>query len=233
MLVNQFNNIYIIKQISISKLFNEGFYEFELGEKKFKILAKYIKDLSSETPNIETYLTYQNTWTGRTFPPDDKDWSIGLAVKVPIIDELTTNAEKTYAEPAPNAENEINTVGFTLFDQNELFNRTISELERLNSVQYIAGIEDLQRSIPVEITHVYFEAKNKKIILNLLQKEIDRNKVKKKAFLEEYENGRIPETDYLDFLVSELKSKINFIQNKYAYLLDMKNLEQACGSEPI
>ena len=32
---------------------------------KFKILAKYIKDLSSETPDIETFLfvkdTFQNT----------------------------------------------------------------------------------------------------------------------------------------------------------------------------
>ena len=41
--INQFNNIYIIKQISISKLFDEGFYEFELGEKKFKILANTLK----------------------------------------------------------------------------------------------------------------------------------------------------------------------------------------------
>lgn len=41
--INQFNNIYITKQISIDKLFNEGFYEFELGEKNFKILANCLK----------------------------------------------------------------------------------------------------------------------------------------------------------------------------------------------
>ena len=41
--INQFNNIYITKQISIDKLFNEGFYEFELGEKNFKILANGLK----------------------------------------------------------------------------------------------------------------------------------------------------------------------------------------------
>ena len=191
------------------------------------------KDVFLRNPNIETYLSYQNTWTGRSFPPEDPDWSVGITVKVPIIDELTTHAGKTFAEPAPNAENEINSVGFTLFDQNELYNRTISELERLNSVQYIAGIEDLKRSIPVEITNAFFESKNKKIILGLLDKENIRNQKKKQAFLEEYENGRISESDYLEYLVNELKSKINYIQNKYAYLADIKNLNQACGREPI
>ena len=41
--INESNNMYIQKQISISELFEKGFYEFEIGEKSFKINSDSLK----------------------------------------------------------------------------------------------------------------------------------------------------------------------------------------------
>ena len=41
--INESNNMYIQKQISISELFQKGFYEFEIGEKSFKITSDSLK----------------------------------------------------------------------------------------------------------------------------------------------------------------------------------------------
>ena len=41
--INESNNMYIQKQISISDLFQKGFYEFEIGEKSFKITSDSLK----------------------------------------------------------------------------------------------------------------------------------------------------------------------------------------------
>ena len=41
--INENNNIYIQKQISIANLFENGFYEFEIGEKLFKLDSESLK----------------------------------------------------------------------------------------------------------------------------------------------------------------------------------------------
>ncbi len=41
--INESNNMYIQKQISITELFEKGFYEFEIGEKLFKINSDSLK----------------------------------------------------------------------------------------------------------------------------------------------------------------------------------------------
>ena len=41
--INESNNMYIQKQISISELFQKEFYEFEIGEKSFKITSDSLK----------------------------------------------------------------------------------------------------------------------------------------------------------------------------------------------
>jgi len=41
--INESNNMYIQKQISINDLFEKGFYEFEVGEKSFKITSDSLK----------------------------------------------------------------------------------------------------------------------------------------------------------------------------------------------
>lgn len=41
--INENNNIYIQKQISITKLFENNFYEFEIGEKLFKLDSQSLK----------------------------------------------------------------------------------------------------------------------------------------------------------------------------------------------
>lgn len=41
--INESNNMYIQKQISITELFEKGFYEFEIGEKLFKIYSDSLK----------------------------------------------------------------------------------------------------------------------------------------------------------------------------------------------
>ena len=41
--INESNNMYIQKQISITELFKKGFYEFEIGEKLFKIYSDSLK----------------------------------------------------------------------------------------------------------------------------------------------------------------------------------------------
>ena len=41
--INESNNMYIQKQISINDLFEKGFYEFEVGEKSFKITSESLK----------------------------------------------------------------------------------------------------------------------------------------------------------------------------------------------
>ena len=41
--INESNNMYVQKQISINELFQKGFYEFKIGEKPFKITSDSLK----------------------------------------------------------------------------------------------------------------------------------------------------------------------------------------------